>query len=170
MADATKVVKNTVDDIIRDIKANPSKRFSRGDFQTLVYAVLADKDFKAEKWIQKGDELISDTYSINAGMRKFLNKVLKHAGFTDTVQRDHLIDTFEYSPKDIEFVVDAVEEAMYQYAEADKNLWLFRDKMLRMSVKKIVRTGKYEGQITYKKSVSDRKAALEKRKAAKNPK
>lgn len=165
MAEAKKVVKSAVADIIENINSNESKRFSKGDFQTLVYGVLSDKDFNAEKWIQRGDELVAETYSISDDMRKFLHKLLKHAGLTDVVQRDHLIETFEYNPKDINFVIDAVEEAMYQYTECGKNLVLFRDKMLRMSVKKITRTGKYEGKITYKKSVVDRKAALAKRKS-----
>lgn len=165
MAEEKKVVKTAVADIIQDIKDNDSRRFSKGDFQALVYAILADKNFNAEKWIQRGDELVSETFSINADLRKFLNKLLKHAGISDPVQRDHVIDAFEYSPKDIGFVTDAVEEAMYQYAESGKNLTIFREKMLRMSIKKIVRTGKYDGQITYKKSVVDRKATLAKRKA-----
>lgn len=160
MAEAKKVVK----EILEDIKANDSKRFSRGDFQALVYAVLADKDFNAEKWIQRGGDLVAETYCINDGMRKFLNKVLKHAGMSDSTERQNIIDTFEYNPKDIDFVIDAVEEAMYQYTEADKNLWLFRDKMLRMSIKKITRTGSYAGTVTYKKSVTDRSKAMKKRK------
>lgn len=168
MADEKKVVKRAVADIVADIKANESTRFSKGDFQTLVYGVLSDKDFNAEKWVQNGDELVSETYVINNDLRKFLGKVLKHAGISDAVQRDHVIDTLEYSPRDIGFVIDAVEEAMYQYTEAGKNLTIFREKMLRMSIKKITRTGKYDGQITYKKAVVDRKAALARRKSKAN--
>ena len=105
-------------------------------------------------------------YSINEGMKKFLNKLLKHAGMNDPAERSKVIDSFEYGPADIEWVMDAVDEAMYQYAESGKNMRMFRDKMLQLSVKKMVRSGKYNGRVTFKKSVLDRTAQLARREKA----
>lgn len=160
-----KLVKKCVKEVISDINNNDSKRFSKGDFQLLVYAVLSDPDFKMEKWIMSGGDLVKIEDSVNEKMKKFLHKILKHAGVTDTTQRDALIESFEFEPRDIDFVIDAVQEAMWQYSEADKPIWVFQDKMRRLALKRIKRTGKFEGQISYKKSVSDRQKAINERKA-----
>lgn len=162
MAEA-KVVKKAVDSIIEDLTANESKRFSKADFQTLVYGVLSDKNFKAKKFLIKNDEIVTEEYSINTGMNKFLDKLLKHAGMSDAGERAAIIETFEYSPKDTEWVMDAVDEAMYIYTDCDKNMRMFRDKMLQLTIKKMVRTGKFDGQVTYKKMVADRAKSLQKK-------
>lgn len=160
-----KVVMNAVSDIVENLKTNESARFSKADFQVLIYGILADKDFKAKKYFIKNDEMIEDEYSINEGMRKFLNKLLKHAGMEKSEERDKVIDTFEFSPKDVEWISDCVDEAMFIYTECGKNMRMFRDKMLQLSVRKMTRTGKFDGAVTYKKMVSDRVAALEKKHA-----
>ena len=40
-----------VEELIEKLKKDPSSRFSKGDFQMLVYAVLSDDTFKAKKYL-----------------------------------------------------------------------------------------------------------------------
>lgn len=162
-----KTVSVSVEAIIEDLKKNPSSRFSKSDFQGLVYGILADKDFKAKKWLLKNDQLVEEDADIEAGLFKFLDKLLKHAGMTDSGERAKIIESFEFGARDVEWVSDAVDEAMYIYTECGKNMRMFRDKMLNLSVRKMTRSGKYDGKVTYKKSVVDRALALQKRQAKK---
>lgn len=164
MASDKKMVETRVENIVEEIKNNPSKRFSKADFQVLVYGVLADSDFKGKKYLLRNQQLLEEEVSYNQGLKKFLDKLLKHAGMTDSTERAQVIETFEYYPKDLEWVSDAVDEAMFIYSECDKNMRIFRDKMLQLTVKKIVRSGKYDGKISYKKQVVDRSAMLDKKK------
>jgi len=153
----------SVEQMIADLKENPSSRFSKSDFQGLVYAVLADENFKAKKWILKHDQLIADDVDINSSMKAFLDKLLKHAGMVSSSERANIIDTFEYGPNDIEWVSDAIDEAMYIYTECGKNMRVFRNKLLMVGLRKMERSGKYAGKITYKKSLVDRMLALQRR-------
>ena len=161
---ANKVEAN-VAKMVEELKKNPSARFSKSDFQGLVYAILADKDFDTKKYVIKNDEMVAVHSSMNAAMAKFMDKLLKHAQMSDSTERARVIESFEFGPRDIEWIADAVDEAMYQYSEYGKNMRMFRDKMLQLSVKKMVRSGKSAGKITYKKSVVDRALALQKRTA-----
>ena len=161
---ANKVEAN-VAKMVEELKKNPSARFSKSDFQGLVYAILADKDFDTKKYVIKNDEMVEVHSSMNAAMAKFMDKLLKHAQMSDSTERARVIESFEFGPRDIEWIADAVDEAMYQYSERGKNMRMFRDKMLQLSVKKMVRSGKSAGKITYKKSVVDRALALQKRTA-----
>ena len=161
---ANKVEAN-VAKMVEELKKNPSARFSKSDFQGLVYAILADKDFDTKKYVIKNDEMVEVHSSMNAAMAKFMDKLLKHAQMSDSTERARVIESFEFGPRDIEWSADAVDEAMYQYSECGKNMRMFRDKMLQLSVKKMVRSGKSAGKITYKKSVVDRALALQKRTA-----
>lgn len=162
-----KNVSTSVESLIEELRKNPSSRFSKSDFQMLVYAVLADKDFKAKKWLLKNDQLVEDASDIGNGMRKFMDKLLKHAGMSKDSERAAIIDSFEFGSRDVEWVSDAVDEAMFIYTECGKNLRIFRDKMLNLSVKKMTRSGKYNGKVTYKKAVVDRMLALQKRQSKK---
>ena len=162
-----KAVNASVEAFVEELRKNPSNRFSKADFQMLVFSVLADKDFKAKKYILRGDELLESEYSISAGMAKFMDKLLKHAGVDSSAERTQIIDSFDYGPRDIEWVTDAVDEAMYAYTECGKNMRMFRDKMIQLTIKKMVRSGKYDGKITYKKTVVDRALAIQKRNASK---
>ena len=161
---ANKVEAN-VAKMVEELKKNPSARFSKSDFQGLVYAILADKDFDTKKYVIKNDEMVEVHSSMNAAMAKFMDKLLKHAQMSDSTERARVIESFEFGPRDIEWIADAVDEAMYQYSECGKNMRMFRDKMLQLSVKKMVRSGKSAGKITYKKSVVDRALTLQKRTA-----
>ena len=161
---ANKVEAN-VAKMVEELKKNPSARFSKSDFQGLVYAILADKDFDTKKYVIKNDEMVEVHSSMNAAMAKFMDKLLKHAQMSDSTERARVIESFEFGPRDIEWIADAVDEAMSQYSECGKNMRMFRDKMLQLSVKKMVRSGKSAGKITYKKSVVDRALALQKRTA-----
>ena len=165
MSDAKKV-KARVEDIVSALKKNPSARFSKSDFQTLLYGVLSDPDFKSHKVVLHNDDLVEELVDMGSGMRKFLHKVLQHAGVNKEAERSAIIDTFEYGPRDIEWVSDAVDEAMSIYVDCGKNMKIFRDKMLQLSFKKMTRSGKYDGKVTYKKTVVDRAIALERRRAA----
>lgn len=162
-----KNVSASVDSLVEELKKNPSSRFSKSDFQMLVYAILADKDFKAKKYLLRNDQLVEESADIGAGMVKFLDKLLKHAGVTKDSERSAIIDSFEYGARDLEWVSDAVDEAMSIYTECGKNMRIFRDKMLNLSIKKMVRSGKYDGKVTYKKAVVDRALALQKRQSKK---
>lgn len=150
--------------MIEELKQNPSARFSKADFQALIFSILADKDFKAKKYVLKNDSLIEEETDINAAMCKFMDKLLRHAGMSDPSERTAIIDTFEFGARDIEWVMDAVDEAMYQYSECGKNMRMFRDKMLQLSVKKMERSGKFAGKVTFKKTVVDRALILTKKK------
>lgn len=152
-----------VEELIEKLKKDPSSRFSKGDFQMLVYAVLSDDTFKVKKYLIHNSELQEDEESINDGMKKFLDKVLKHAGMSDANERAKVIETFEYSPKDVEWVTEAVDEAAWIYTECNKNLRLFRGKMLQLAVKKIERSGKFAGTVSYRKIVTDRSKNLAKK-------
>jgi len=151
-----KNVSYAVKDIVEALKKNPAARFSKTDFQTLVYAVLSDKEFKAKKYLLKGGKLEENEVEFNSSMRKFMDKLLLHAGITEAAERAYILDTFEYTPKDVEWITDAVDEAMYLYAESDKNMRIFRDKMLQLTIRKMKRSGKHSGKTTYKKVVVDR--------------
>ena len=152
-----------VEELIEKLKKDPSSRFSKGDFQMLVYAVLSDDTFKAKKYLIHNSELQEDDESINDGMKKFLDKVLKHAGMSDANERAKVIETFEYSPKDVEWVSEAVDEAMHIYTECGKNMRMFRSKLLQLAVKKIERSGKFAGTVSYRKIVTDRSKNLAKK-------
>jgi len=158
-----KNVSYAVTDIVEELKKNPSARFSKSDFQILVYGILSDKDFKAKKYLLRNDSLVEEDLDIGAGMNKFLDKLLKHAGVSEGSERAKIIEGFEFSPRDVEWITDAVDEAMYQYTECGKNMRMFRDKMRQLTIKKMVRSGKYDGKITYKKTVVDRALAIEKK-------
>lgn len=163
---ATKI-NPSVEEMIKDLKENPSVRFSKTDFQALVYAVLADKNFKAKKYVLKNDELIAEDDDLNGAMGKFMDKLLKHAGMSDASERAKVIDTFEFGVRDVEWVSDAVDEAMYQYVECGKNMRMFRNKMMLLSIRKMERSGKYAGTMTFRKTIVDRQLALTKKKAKK---
>ena len=158
-----KAVNASVNAFVEDLKKNPSNRFSKADFQMLIYAILSDKSFNAKKFLVRGDQLLEEDYSISNGLCKFLDKLLKHAGFESSGERANIIDSFDFGVRDVEWVADAVDEAMYQYSECGKNMRMFRDKMLQLTVKKIQRSGKYEGKATYKEVVVDRALAIQKR-------
>lgn len=151
-----KNLEKSVDAIIERLSEDANARFSKSDFQGLVYAVLSDQDFKAKKYLLRSDCISEVEYSISDGMRRFLDKLLKHAGMTDAAERSKIIESFEYGPRDIEWVMDAVDEAMYQYVECGKSMRIFREKMRQLAVRRMVRTGVHAGKITFKKSVIDR--------------
>lgn len=162
-----KVVATNVAEIVEELKKNPSSRFSKSDFQALVYGVLCDKEFKAKKFLLRNDAIQEEEVSLGAGLTKFLDKLLKHAGMTDASERAQIIDSFEFGTRDIEWVTDAVDEAMCIYTDCGKNMRMFREKMLQLTIKKMVRTGKFDGRITYKKTVVDRALAIQKKAAKK---
>lgn len=158
-----KAVKSAVNDLVEELKKNPSSRFSKQDFQMLVFGVLSDKEFKSKRYMLRGTELIESEVDIGGAMGKFLDKLLKHAGVVESSERTKIIEGFEYTPKDIDWVIDAVDEAMFIYTECGKNMRMFRDKMLQLTIQKMVRTGKYDGKVTYRKKVIDRAMELKKR-------
>ena len=163
---ANKVEAN-VAKMVEELKKNPSARFSKSDFQGLVYAILADKDFDTKKYVIKNDEMVEVHSSMNAAMAKFMDKLLKHAQMSDSTERARVIESFEFGPRDIEWIADAVDEAMSIYVDCGKSMKLFREKMQILSFTKMARSGKYEGRVTFKKSVMDRAAMMAKKEAAK---
>ena len=151
-------------EMLRELTNEPGSAYSRGRYQQLVYAILSDPEYKAKKLLLRKGELIEADYSIHEKFVRFLDKFLKHAGVTDREERKQIIETFEMTPKDTEWFTDCIDEAIYQYIESGKNMRLFQDRMLRLTIKKIKRTGKHEGEVTYKKSVVDRSKRLQKEK------
>lgn len=154
----------TVEGLVQELRDNETTRFSKADYQTLIFAILADKDFKAKKYLIRNDEIFEETSSISDGLSKFLDKLLRHAGVTSSDERASIIDSFDYTPRDVEWVSDCVDEAMWQYTECGKNMRMFRDKMLQLSIRKMKRSGKFDGRVTYKKSVMDKAEAIMKKK------
>lgn len=150
-----------VEELVERIRKEPSSRFSKSDYQLLVYAVLSDDAFRAKKYLLHNGNMLEEDVCIADAMKKFMDKVLKHAGMTDASERAAVIDTFDYSPKDVEWVADAVDEAMHLYTEAGKNMRVFRNSMLQLAFKKMQRSGKYAGKITYKKTITDRTSKLQ---------
>lgn len=158
MADKKTNTTVRVEEIVKELQENGSSRFSKTDFQTLVFGVLADETFKAKKHLLKGGVMVEEEAEFNSSMKKFLDKLLKHAGIPDADERAAVINSFEYTAKDVEWITDCVDEAMYLYTECDKNMRMFRDKMLQLTIRKMKRSGVHEGKITYKKSVVDKHA------------
>lgn len=157
-----KNIEACVEKIVDEIKKGDSARFSKTDFQILVFGILADKDFKAKKYLLKKDGIQEEEVSYNDAMRKFLDKLLKHAGISESAEREGILDSFEYSYKDMEWIIDCVDEAMTIYTDCGKNMRMFRDKMLQLTIRKIKRTGAHEGKWTYKKTVLDRVSKMKK--------
>lgn len=155
----------TVADLVNSMKNSKSTKFSKGDFEALAHAILSDDTFKAKRLIFKAGEMITEEKDIRGAMKLFLEKLLKHAGMKNEDERKQIVDTFKFTEKDIKFVTDTVEEAMYMYVESGKNMRMFRDKALQLAIKKIPRTGKYEGRKTFKKSVKDMEFEMIKLKA-----
>lgn len=149
-------------EMLRELSEDPSTMYSRTKYQALVYGILADPDFKAKKILMHHGELVEVDYSIHEKFIRFLDKFLKHAGVTERSERMQIIESFEMTPKDTEWFTDAVDEAIYQYMECGKNMRLFQDRMLRLTIKKIRRTGSHKGEVSYKKSVVDRRKRLQK--------
>ena len=48
------------------------------------------------------------------------------------------------------------------HTDCGKNMRMFRDKMLQLTIRKIKRTGAHEGKWTYKKTVMDRMSKMKK--------
>lgn len=151
-----------VAEMLKQLSEEPGTAFSRGKYQALVYAILSDPDFKSKKVFLRKGELVENDHSIHDRFIRFLDKFLKHAGVTERSERTQIIESFEMTPKDTEWFTDAVDEAIYQYMECGKNMRLFQDRMLRLTIKKIRRTGSHEGEVSYKKSVVDRRKRLQK--------
>lgn len=156
-------ISGLVSKLVDDISKDPTSRFSKSDFQGLVYAVLQDPCYHVEKFILKSDRIVKSEESVNADMRKFLDKLLKHAGMSDSNERTAVIDSFTFGVNDISWITDAVDEAMWLYTESGKNMRVFRDKLTQLSFKKFKRSGKYDGKISYKKTVTDREMNLAKK-------
>ena len=156
-------VESNVERMVGELRSNPSARFSYSDWNALIFAILSDPDFRAKKLLLRDDRMVEFDVDIRASFIKFLEKVLRHAGMEDRSERLRVIDSFEFGPRDLEWVSETVDEAMFLYTEAGRNMRIFRNKALQLSLKKMARSGKYGGRITYKKSVVNRLANLEKR-------
>lgn len=159
---ATVSNKLSVENMLTELKNNPSKRFSKTDFQNLIYAILMDDEYMAKTYLTRANGILEEGKNYRAAMLKFLDKLLKHAGMSDSSERQKVLNTFEFGYRDVEWIADAVDEATYQYVEAGKNMRVFRDKLIQLTLKKAVRTGKQAGKITYKRTINDRTGMLNK--------
>lgn len=161
MASASKKVA----DVVAKINSNKSTRFSRGEYAELIYALIQDDTHVFEKFVLKGAEITKDDKSLSDDAKKFFRKLLKHAGLKTDEEISAVIDTFEYSPKDVEWISDIVDEAVRIYTECGKSVVMMKDSLRRLTLKKVTRTGKFDGQITYHRTVKDLKRSAEKSKA-----
>lgn len=160
MANASKKVA----EVVAKIKANKSTRFSKSEYSELIYALILDDTHTFEKFALKGTEISKDNASLTEGARKFFKKLLKHAGLKSDEEINAVLDSFEFSPKDVEWIAEVVDEAIRIYTDAGKSVTVMKDAMRKLSLKKVQRTGKYDGQITYKRSVKDLEKAAERAK------
>ena len=163
MANASKKVA----DVLAKINSNKSARFSRSEYMELVYALIQDDTHTFKKFALKGDQITEDGESLSAAARKFFTKLLKHAGLKTEEEINSVLDTFEYSPKDVEWISDLVDEAVRIYTDSGKSVVLMKDALRRLTLKKVERTGKFNGQITYRRTVKDLPRAAEKAKSKK---
>lgn len=144
-----------VKEVVAKLKANKSTRFSTSEYRELIYALIKDDTHTAKKFALKGTEIIEEDFSISADARKFFKKLLKHAGLKSDDEINQIIDTFEYSPNDLAFIADCVDEAIHIYTDLGKTVKLMKDGMSRVSIKRVERSGKYAGEITYRRSIQD---------------
>ena len=66
-----KTIEANVEKIVEEIRNGESARFSKTDFQILVYGILADKNFKAKKYLLKKDGIQEEETSYYEAIRKF---------------------------------------------------------------------------------------------------
>lgn len=163
MANASKKVA----DVVAKIQSNKSARFSRGEYMELIYALIQDDTHTFKKFALKGDQITEDGETLSASARKFFSKLLKHAGLKTEEEINSVLDTFEYSPKDVEWISDIVDEAIRIYTDSGKSVVVMKDALRRLTLKKVERTGKFNGQITYRRTVKDLPRAAEKAKSKK---
>lgn len=161
MAQASK----KVTDVIAKLKANNSSRFSKSEYTELIYALINDNEHVFEKFALKGGEITKDGESLCKSARKFFTKMLKHAGVKTEDEINAILDTFEYSPKDLEWISEIVDEATRIYTESGKSVMLMKDSIRKVTLRKVERTGKYAGEITYRRGVKDLNTMAEKAKA-----
>lgn len=148
------LVEEVMRDIAEDVAEKHSTRFSKTEFEALFYAVLSDPDFNVKKWLLRNKKLVESYYSVNKSMKKFLKKLLIHAGIDDEKQLNMIIETFEYKESDVRFMSEAVDEAMFLYLESGKCMHIFRDKLNRLALKKAKKaSGKYAGKLTYRRTI-----------------
>lgn len=160
MANASKKVA----DVVAKINSNKSARFSRGEYTELIYALIQDDSHTFKKFALKGDQITEDGETLSRSARKFFSKLLKHAGLKTEEEINSVLDTFEYSPKDVEWISDIVDEAIRIYTDSGKSVVVMKDALRRLTLKKVERTGKFNGQITYRRTVKDLPRAAEKAK------
>ncbi len=147
-------VENVLEMISEDIAEKHSTRFSKTEFEALFYAVLSDPAFNVKKWLLRNKKLVESHYSVNKSMKKFMKKLLIHAGIDDEKQLNMIIETFEYKASDARFMLEAVDEAMFLYLESGKCMHIFRDKLNRLALKKSKKaSGKYAGKLTYRRTL-----------------
>lgn len=163
---ATEVI-SIVKDMEDKLRNNPSTRFSQSDFEELIYALIKDNSHKIKNHQIKKLEIVSeDGTSVSDDARAFFKKLLKHSGINNEEEMDVLIDTFEYRPKDLAWISKCFNEAIRIYTDCGKSAKMMTNSMISLSIKKVVRTGKYDGEETYKRSVGSLKRSLERMKKA----
>lgn len=161
MASASKKVA----DVVAKIKAGKSTRFSEAEYRELIYALICDNEHTFEQFALKGGEITKDEKNLSKEARKFFSKMLKHAGLKSEEEIEAVLDTFEFSPKDLEWVSDIVDEAVRIYTDCGKSVSMMKKSIRSLSLKKVERSGKYAGQVTYQRKVRDLNKIKDKSKA-----
>lgn len=112
----------------------PSKnrKYNEKQFKNLIAAILTDKDYVTSDKFQDITKKFIKNPQKKLG--SFLSKLLRHAGIKSDDERQAIIDTFEASVKDFDFVFEAVDEAMEQYLRAEKTVRFMADKPMTLSL------------------------------------
>jgi hypothetical protein len=154
-----------VKDLVQEYKDSGSKRFKLKEFELLFYAVLTDDTHLAKKLSYDYKQCIKTESEVSYKklMDEFLDLAYKHAGH-GAKEREDLIASYVYKPKDINFLLGALEEAESLQVESGKALKKWAEKEIGLMVQKYTKTGKYEGMTGYKKKIEDREAKLAKAK------
>lgn len=147
----------------KNSKGHKIKRIGGRTFRELVFALAIDGKSEATDHFfspKTGERL--EKKNIRKQLDELFDKLLRKSGVKEEKERAAIIEAFEYRPKDIEFVINLYEEAAYQVLEAGKTHTMFTNKPLGVSLTKDVRKGKYEGQVTIRRKLQDRRKKLAK--------
>ena len=153
-----------VKEIVEQMKAEESKRFKTQELQTLFFAVLSDDEHEGKnlRYDIKNKSKSSDPVNYNKMFKAFIDGVYKFAG-VKAEERESLVAAYQPKAKDLAFFIDAVEEAEMLYIEAGKSLKKWAKHEYNLTLKKKVRKGKYEGQVTISRNLTDREKQISKK-------
>jgi hypothetical protein len=159
----TKKAAPVVKEIVEQVRQGESKRFKRKELNLLFHALLLDKSHRAQLLtynIKAGEKKVEETVYAEA-FENFLDTVFAHAKIKPEERKD-LIASYVPKTKDVSFFIDLTQEAQYQLIEAGSSVQIFAEKEIKISLKKSLRKGKFEGIETYSRKAENREYSLKK--------